>query len=334
VLTLGAVARALGARLDGPADLALAGIAPVESAGPAELTFVKDAQRLQRLRDSRAAAVICREEDDVRGRPALRVENPRLAAARAVALFRPAVPVVPGVHPRAWVAPGAVVPASCEVGPFAVVEAGAVLGERVALGAHAVVGARCRVGDDTRLDPGVVLYPGVTVGARCVLHAGVVIGAAGFGYEATREGPVEFPQHGTVVLGDDVRVGANSTIDRATFRATVIGDGVKIDNLVQISHNVTIGPGVLLCALAGIGGGARLGRHSAVGPQGAMAPEAVLGERTVLGARGAIASHQRLEAPGRVFMGDTPMPIEDWKRWQIVRLRVGRRRGRGSGNVG
>jgi UDP-3-O-[3-hydroxymyristoyl] glucosamine N-acyltransferase len=261
------------------------------------------------------------------------VANPRLAAARAVGIFRPPTPVVPGVHARAWVAPGAVVPASCEVGPFAVVEAGAVLGERVALGAHSVVGARCRVGDDTRLDPRVVLYPGVTVGKRCALHAGVVIGAPGFGVEATREGPVEFPQHGTVVLGDDVRIGANSTVDRATFRATVIGDGVKIDNLVQVSHNVTIGPGVLLCALAGIGGGARLGRHSAVGPQGAMAPEAVLGDGTVLGARGAIASHQRLEAPGKVFMGDTPMPIEDWKRWQIVRLRVGRRRGGKTGDV-
>jgi UDP-3-O-[3-hydroxymyristoyl] glucosamine N-acyltransferase len=213
------------------------------------------------------------------------------------------------------------------------VDAGARLGARGVVGAHAVVGAGARVGDDSRLDPRVVLYPGVTVGARCVLHAGVVIGAPGFGYEPTPEGPVEFPQHGTVVLGDDVRIGANSTVDRATFRATVLGDGVKIDNLVQVSHNVTIGPGALLCALAGIGGGARLGKHSAVGPQGALAPEAVLGDRTVLGARGAIASHQRLDAPGRVFMGDTPMPIEDWKRWQIVRLRVGRRRGKGTGDV-
>lgn len=333
MLTLGALARSLGARLEGPPDLALAGVAPVETAGPSDLTFVKDEQRRARLLDSKAGAVICREGDDVGGRPALRVENPRLAAARAVALFRPCDLPVPGVHPRAWVAPDAVVPASCQVGPFAVVDAGAVLGERVTLAAHVVVGARCRVGDDSRLDPRVVLYPGVTVGARCVLHAGVVIGAAGFGYEATPEGPVEFPQHGTVVLGNDVRIGANSTVDRATFRATVLGDGVKIDNLVQVSHNVTIGPGVLLCALAGIGGGARLGKHSAVGPQGAMAPEAVLGDRTVLGARGAIASHQRLDAPGKVFMGDTPMPIEDWKRWQIVRLRAGRRRGKGTGDV-
>lgn len=333
MLTLSQLAESLGARRDGPAGLRLSGVAPVESAGPGELTFVKDVQHLARLPSSRAGAVICREGDDVGGRPALRVENPRLAAARAVALFHPTAPVVPGVDPQASVAADAVVPASCQVGPFAVVESGAVLGERVALGPHAVVGAGARLGDDTRLDARVVLYPGVTLGKRCWLHAGVVVGAPGFGYEPTPRGPVGFPQVGTVVLGDDVRIGANSTVDRATFRATTLGDGVKIDNLVQVSHNVSVGPGVLICALAGLGGGARLGKQSVVGPQGALAPEALLGDGTILGARGAIASHQRLEAPGQVFMGDTPMPIADWKRWQIVRLRAGRRRGRGTGEV-
>ena len=331
MLTLGRLAEALGAHLEGPADRPVKGVGPVESAGPDEVTFVKDAQHLALLPSSKAGAVICRERDDVQGRPALRVANPRLAAARAVALFRPPPAVVPGVHARAWVAPDAVVPPSCEVGPFAVVEGRAVLGERVVVGPGAVVGAGARVGDETRLDARVVLYPGVTVGKRCHLHAGVVIGAAGFGYEPTRDGPVGFPQHGTVVLGDDVRIGANSTVDRATFRATTLGDGVKIDNLVQVSHNVTIGPGVLICALSGLGGGARVGRRAILGPQTGMSPESVLGDETILGARGSIATHQRCEGAGRVFMGDTPMPLEDWKRWQIVRLRAGRRRGRGAG---
>lgn len=326
-ITLGRLAVALEARLDGPAGLRIERVGPLEDLGPGVLTFVKDAQHLARLATDRGGAVLCREGDAVGGLPALRVANPRLAAARAVALLRPADPVVPGIHPRAEVASEATVPSSCQVGPFAVVEAGAVLGERVVLAAHVVVGAGARVGDDTRLDARVVLYPGVSVGRRGHLHAGVVVGAPGFGYEQTGAGPVGFPQHGTVLLGDDVRIGANSTIDRATFRATTLGDGVKIDNLVQVSHNVSVGPGVLICALAGIGGGARLGPLSVVGPQGALAPEAHLGDGTVLGARGALASHQRLSAPGQVFMGDTPMPLQDWKRWQIHRLRVGRRRG-------
>lgn len=328
------LAQQLGARLDGPADLSIAGVAPLDVAGPGELTFVKDERHRVRLAASRAGAVICAPDADVGGRPALRHPNPRLAAAEAVLLLHPPEPVVPGRHPTCWVASDAVVPTTCALGAFAVVEAGAVLGERVALGAHAVVGAGARVGHDTRLDARVVLYPGVTVGRRCRLHAGVVVGAPGFGYEQTAEGPVGFPQRGTVVLGDDVRIGANSTVDRATFEATRLGDGVKLDNLVQVSHNVQVGPGVLICALAGIGGGARLGRGSVVGPQGALAPDAVLGAGTILGARGAIASHQRLEAPGRVFMGDTPMPLEDWKRWQIVRLRAGRRRGGTGGGPG
>jgi UDP-3-O-[3-hydroxymyristoyl] glucosamine N-acyltransferase len=326
MLTLERIAKAVRGRLDGPAGLPLRGVADLEDAGPEDLVFVKDERHLARLPASKGGAVICREKDDVKRRPAIRVANPRLAAALAIGLFRPRPAHVPGTHPLASVAPGARVPASCSLSPFAVVEAGAVLGERVHLGPHVVVGAGCRVGDDTRLEARVVLYPGVSVGARCELHAGVVIGAPGFGYEQTPEGPVGFPQHGTVVLGDEVRIGANSTVDRATFAATRLGKGVKIDNLVQVSHNVTLGDGVIVCALAGIGGGARLEERSVVGPQGALAPDALLGRETILGARGAIASHQRLEAPGRIFMGDTPMPMEDWRRWQVYRIRWGRRR--------
>jgi UDP-3-O-[3-hydroxymyristoyl] glucosamine N-acyltransferase len=130
-----------------------------------------------------------------------------------------------------------------------------------------------------------------------------------------------------VVLGDEVRVGANTTVDRATFGATRVGNRVKIDNLVQLSHNVTVADGVIICALSGIAGGARFEERSVMGPQAALAPDAVLGKGTVLGARGAIWSHQRLDGPGRVFMGTPPMPVEDWKRWSVFRLRTGRQRG-------
>ena len=191
--TLVELARRLELALDGPGTLRIEGVAPVEHAGPGELTFVKDARALARLAASRAGAVLCRPRDDVGGRPALRGPNPRLAAARAVALFHPERPPAPGRHPSASIDPQAVVPASCQVGPFAVVEAAARLGERVLLGPHCVVGAGCEVGDDTRLDARVVLYAGVRVGRRCRLHAGVVVGAPGFGYEATAQGPVGIP---------------------------------------------------------------------------------------------------------------------------------------------
>lgn len=321
MLTLEALARAVGGRLEGPPDLVLEGMAALESAGPGDLVFVKDERHLEAFRACRPGAVLCREGDDVGGVPAVRVANPRLAAAHALVLLHPPLPIAPGIHERAFVAEDARVPASCQVGPFAVVEEGARLGEGVVVGPHAVVGAGCRVGDDTRLYPKVVLYPGVVVGARCELHAGVVIGSPGFGYEMSPDGPVGFPQGGSVVLGDDVRIGANSTVDRATFAETRLGDGVKIDNLVQIGHNVTIGDGVIICALAGIGGGATLEERSILGPQGALAPDATLGERTILGARGALQSHGYIHDPGEVYMGTPPIPLADWRRWVVLRRR-------------
>jgi UDP-3-O-[3-hydroxymyristoyl] glucosamine N-acyltransferase len=157
-----------------------------------------------------------------------------------------------------------------------------------------------------------------------------VLGAAGFGVEMGPEGPVVFPQNGTVVVGDDVRIGANSTVDRATFGATRVGSETKIDNLVQVSHNVTIGRGVLICALAGVGGGARFGDRSILGPQGALAPEADLGPATILGPRAALIEHQRLHAPGEAFMDGPPMPVQDWLRWSSFRIRTGKARGRRS----
>lgn len=324
MLTLGSIAEVVGGRLDGPADLEIEGLSPLADAGPADLVFVKDARNLALLAASRAGAVLCAEGDDVGGRPAIRIANPRIAAAQAVSLFHPAVLPPAGIHPSAVVEDGAIVPASCSIGPCAVIEAGAELGERVILGPHAVVGEGAYVGDDTRLFPRVVLYPGVRIGKRGEIHAGVVIGSPGFGVEMSADGPVAFPQHGTVVIGDDVRIGANTTVDRATFDATTIGDGVKIDNLVQVGHNVTIGDGVIICALSGIGGGATFGTQAILGPQGALAPQATLCAGTILGARGALQSHGRLDDPGRVYMGTPPIPVEDWRRWVVLRRRLKR----------
>jgi UDP-3-O-[3-hydroxymyristoyl] glucosamine N-acyltransferase len=232
------------------------------------------------------------------------------------------------VHPQAFVHADAVVASSARVDASAVVEADAWIGERVVVGAGSVVGRGARVGDDTRLDPRVVLYPGVTVGARCALHAGCVIGSPGFGYEMGADGPVAFPQNGTVRLGDDVRVGANTTIDRATLSTTVVGDGTALDNLVQVGHNVTIADGVIICAQSGIGGGAAFGTRAVMGPQGALAPDAYLGPGTILSARTALISHERLEDPGRVYMGVPAMPVADWRRLLVLRRRVVRARRR------
>ncbi len=329
--TLAEIAHHVEGRLDGPAGLRIERLAPLAESTEADLVFVKDERRLSALADARFAAVLCREGDDVGGHPAIRVANPRIAAARVSRLLNPPPAHPPGIHPSAVVAPDANVPASCHVGPFVVIGAGAQLGERVALEAHVAVGARCRVGADSWLHPRVVLYPGVVLGARCTIHAGAVIGAEGFGVEPGPDGPVAFPQNGTVTLGDDVRVGANSAIDRATFATTRIGSGTKIDNLVQIGHNVDIGDGVIVCAQTGLAGGSRIETRAIMGPQAALSPDSVLGSGTILGARAATVSHQRLDDPGQVYMDGPPLPIGQWMRFQAWK-RKGRwmkRRSRG-----
>lgn len=324
--SLEVIAGWVGGTLEGPSDLEIRDLLPLADAGPHDLIFVKDARHAARLEGSRAGAVLCRTDVDVGALPAVRVQNPRLAAAAIIHRLHPRPLPEPGRHPQSAIADDAVVPDSCSIAAFAVVEAGAQLGERVQIDAHVVVGRDCRVGDDTRLCAGVVLYDGVSVGARCGIHAGAVIGSSGFGYEMGPDGPVSFPQRGTVVLGDDVRVGANTTIDRSAFGATTVGDGTKLDNLVQIGHNVTIADGVVICALAGVGGGACFEEGSVLGPQGALAPDATLGRGTILGARGALQSHGRLDGPGRVFMGTPPIPVEDWRRWVVLRRRLKRRK--------
>ena len=325
MFTLQALADRLDGVLDGPPDLALSDVAPVTSAQATDLTFVKDDRHLELLAGSRAGAVLCRANDDVGPRPAIRVANPRLAAAEALRLFHPRPTAIPGVHPTAHVATGAFVPASAEIGPFAVVELGARLGERTVLGPHVVVGAGCHVGADTHLYPAGRPLPGRHIGGPLRPPRGRRRRLARA--SASRWGPTapwSCPQRGTVVVGDDVRIGANTTIDRATFGATRLGDGVKIDNLVQVGHNVTIGDGVIICALAGIGGGATFEDRAVLGPQGALAPDATLGAGTILGARGALQSHGRLHDPGQVYMGTPPIPVADWRRWVVLRRRMKR----------
>ena len=314
--TLGEIAEHVGGELDGPAELSIARLAPLDEATQQDLVFVKDERHLAALAAARCAAVLCRPGDDVSRRPAIRVDNPRLAAAQVSALLSPPAERPPGVHPSAVIASDAVVPDSCHVGPFVVIGAGVRLGARVALESHVSIGVGVRVGADCRLHPRVVLYPGVVLGARCTIHAGAVLGAEGFGVEPGPDGPVSFPQNGTVTLGDDVRVGANSTIDRATFSTTRIGSGTKIDNLVQIGHNVVIGDGVIVCAQTGLAGGSRIESRAIMGPQAALSPDSVLGSGTIMGARAATVSHQRLDDPGQVYMDGPPLPISIWMRFQ------------------
>jgi len=254
------------------------GVAAPPDAGPDDLAYVADRGHLEAARASGAGAFLT--SLDVGGLPAptLRCRDARRALVRVLTLFHPTLVPAPGVDPSARVAPDARVDPTATVGPLAVIEAGAVVGARVRVGALACVGAGTSVGEDSVLFPHAVVYPGCRIGRRVIVHAGAVIGADGFGFVPGPEEHLKVPQVGTVVIEDDVEVGANTTIDRATLGRTVVGRGVKLDNLVQVGHNVELGPRCLMAAQVGIAGSTRVGHDVMLGGQVGVADHLTVGD--------------------------------------------------------
>jgi len=243
-LTLGEIASRLGGRVAGNAQTLIRQVGTLERAGADEITFFANPRYRSQLERSRAGAVIVAPEAEaLTERPRLVADNPYALFARVSQLFNPVLSQAPGVHPSAVVAPGVK------------------LGARVSVGPKCVVGEGVTIGDDTCLYPGVVVYPRCVLGARVILHSGVVIGADGFGIAPEDGRWVKIPQIGRVVIGDDVEVGAHTTIDRGAIDDTVLEEGVKLDNHIQVGHNVRIGAHTAIAACVGIAGSATIGRH-------------------------------------------------------------------------
>ncbi|MGO1462738.1 MAG: UDP-3-O-(3-hydroxymyristoyl)glucosamine N-acyltransferase [Marinobacter sp.] len=263
---LGEIAEVLGAELRGDPETRVSGLATLQAAGPDQLSFLANPAYAKYLTDTRAAAVIL--SPAVAGdnpTNVLLLDNPYLGYARLSHWFDPAPVAPPGIHPSAVVDPDASVPASASIGPNAVIEAGVVIGEQVAIGAGSVVGARTTIGAGSVIRPRVSLAHDVVVGQRCHILSGAVIGSDGFGFANEKGQWHRIAQLGRVILGDDVEVGANTTIDRGALDDTVIGNGVKLDNLIQIAHNVRIGDHSAMAAMVGISGSTKIGSHCVFG---------------------------------------------------------------------
>ncbi len=287
------------------------------TAGPYDLVFAEDADSLQIARLSPAAAVIatvalaasCPEEVRI-----LLSSNPRLDFAKASRLLRMREQFKQGVHPAAIVSAEARVHENVAIGAGAIVEARAEIGEGTAIGAGVVVSAGVQLGAGCRIYAGVVIYSGVTLGQRVIVHAGAVLGADGFGYvrdPATGE-YLSFPQQGTLVIEDDVEIGANATIDRGALEETRIGRGTKIDNLVHIGHNARIGRQIVIAAQTGISGSSVVGDGAVIGGQVGIADHVQIGAGVILGAQAGIPSQKRLRGSGVVFWGTPARPIREY----------------------
>jgi len=266
-LSLGDIAVRYGCELRGDPDLEVSGIGALEAAVDGELAFINNVAHRSQLSATRATAVLLTGEyaDDCPV-AALVTGNPYLVYAQVAAELFPPPPLRHGIHPAAVVSDDVSVPASCEIAAGAVVDAAVRLGERVLVGANAVVGPDAEIGDDTRLLAGVVVHHNVQIGARCIIHAGAVVGADGFGNARDGSGAwTKVPQLGRVLVGDDVEIGANTTIDRGAIGDTRIGAGVRLDNLVHIPHNLQIGEHTAIAAQSGSAGSTRIGARCMFG---------------------------------------------------------------------
>jgi UDP-3-O-[3-hydroxymyristoyl] glucosamine N-acyltransferase len=318
---LAELAELVGGRVEGNPDREVETIRTLEAAGPADLSILKSPVYREAALASRAGALLVAPAlaGAVPGRDLLVAADPDYAMALVLARLHPADRREPGVHPTAILEPGCAVDPSAHVGPYAVIGAGSRIGAGATLHAFVSVGRRCSVGEGAVLHPHAVLYDGTELGEGVIVHAGVVLGADGFGYATHGGAHHKVPQIGRVVVERDVEIGANSTIDRATLEETRIGAGTKIDNLVQVGHNVQVGRHCILCGQAGIAGSARLGNGVVLAGQAGVAGHIQLGDRAQVAAKSAALTSVE---PGTQVAGIPAVEIRRWRRQAVLVSRL------------
>lgn len=300
----------LGGRLVADQDPVIRQVAALDAAQADEIAFLANPKYRAQLQDTGAAAVIVAPAAQaLTDRPRIVADNPYLYFARLAQWLNPVPRTEPGVHPAAVVESD--IPGTASVGPGAVVGPDCEIGEGVVIGPGCVIGRGVHIGADTRLVNRVSVYDGCRIGARCIVHAGAVIGSDGFGYAREASGAwVKIPQIGRVVIGDDVEIGANTTIDRGALEDTVIADGVKLDNLVQIAHNVRIGEHSAMAGCVGVAGSARIGARVMVGGQAGISGHLSIADGTVVSARTLVS--KSVTKPGVLTSAMPAMPHDEW----------------------
>lgn len=306
------LARAIGASLEGDGSLEITGVAAPERAASGDLIFVDAAKHTERAAASAALCVVVPEGIFVSGKTLLRAKNAKVAFAKAAALLREPSVIANGVHPTAVIALLAKIAPSASIGPYAVIGEDAHVGENTQIGAHCVIGAGCWIGDDCRIHPRVTLYANIRIGNRVEIHAGAVLGADGFGYAYGEGKHWKFPQTGIIEIADEVEIGANTTIDRGSLDDTRIGEGVKLDNLVHVGHNVKIGAHTVVAAQTGISGSSTLGHHVIVGGQVGIADHCTLEDQSIAGAQAGIPTGKTIRS-GQVVWGTPARPLDKFK---------------------
>jgi len=316
-ITVHALAARIGGHVEGDGNISLQGIASIPHARSTDITFAENPKHSAAAENCAAAAVIVPLNTPASRKTVIRVKNPRAAFARALAVFHPPRQYPAGVHPTARLGRDVRLGEGVFLGEYAVLRDRVSVGNRTVIDAHTIIGEGTTLGDDCLLYPNVTLYHDVHIGHRVAIHSGSVIGSDGFGYVQDGAERLKIPQTGNVIIEDDVEIGANVAIDRATMDSTIIKRGTKIDNLVQIAHNVTLGRNCIVISQVGIAGSVQIGDNVTLAGQAGIADHLTIGENSVVAAQSGVAEDV---PPGSVVFGSPAQPVMQTKR-QIIALR-------------
>lgn len=314
-MILGEIAKALGVVPNGDAGVEVVRCASVENGGKGSITYVDNPKLLAVLETSGASAVIIGKgmKTDI---PSLEVERPAVTFVTVMEMLHPEKKPEPGIDKTAIIDRSAKIGEGCRIGPYVSIGAGTVIGDRAVIDASVTLGEDCNVGEGCRLHPHVTLYDRTVIGDRVILHAGVVIGSDGFRYETIKGGKKKkVPHIGMVRIGDDVEIGANSCVDRAVLDETVIGNGVKIDNLVQIGHNTVIGDNTVIAGNCGISGSCRIGSRVVIGGQVGIADHIEIADDVIIAGKTGVSGS--IKKPG-IYGGHMAMPVKEWRKAQAA----------------
>jgi len=317
------IADHIGGRLGGNGLAVLASVASLKNAGPADLSYAEEKYNSEVARTAAGCVIV--GSGEFPGQTVIVAKHPKLAFARAAAWLLTDDSQDWSIHPSATIAPDVRLGERVKIGPSAVIEAGAVIGSSTVIEAGCYVGKGSKIGDNCILHPRVVIYKDVEIGNRVIVHAGAVVGADGFGFVPDGEGHIKFPQIGKVIIEDDVEIGANTCIDRGSLETTIIRRGVKLDNLIQIAHNVELGQHTIIAAQTGISGSSTVGEHCLIGGQVGIGEHAHLDDNTIIGGQGGVLNGKHIRSTGQVLWGTPVRPLRQFLLEQAYLSKIARK---------
>jgi UDP-3-O-[3-hydroxymyristoyl] glucosamine N-acyltransferase len=318
-ITLQEIAGLTGGEIKGNAGLTVSGISDLKGAKETDVSFILSTKFLKNAQECPAKVIISDTLDSIEGKTVIKVKNAKAAYAKVISVFYPARKAESYISPHASISPGSKIGRDVFIDDFAAIKNGCVISDGAYIGAGVVISEDCSIGALTQINPNVTIYLGTRIGSNCIIHSGTVIGADGFGFVEDEGGLLKVPQVGRVIIGNNVEIGANCCVDRASFGATLIGNNVKIDNLVHIAHNVEIGEGTIIIAQTGISGSTKLGKYCVIGGQVGIVDHVTIGDGAKIGSQSGIPSDVE---PGAMLTGTPARPVIKMRKAEVYMMKL------------